>query len=65
MSSLILRPILKILVFLGRFGSVITIAAAVGGPIGGLLVEKFGRKGTILVSSVPSLIGWLMLAYFE
>lgn len=42
----------------GWFGSLLTIGALGGGPIGGWLIEKFGRRTTIKFTSVPFLLGW-------
>ena len=43
------------------FGSIVTIGAIVGGPVAGFLVEKLGRKTTILSCCVPYSVGWLLL----
>ena len=43
------------------FGSLVTIGAILGGPIAGLLVEKLGRKSTIMSACVPYTLGWLLL----
>ncbi|KAL8623381.1 hypothetical protein ACOMHN_060251 [Nucella lapillus] len=42
----------------GWFGSLMTIGALFGGPIGGWLIEKQGRKRTIFLSSLPFLFGY-------
>ena len=43
------------------FGSIITLGAAAGGPIGGILIRFGGRKGTILTSSVVNAVSWLFI----
>ncbi|XP_055955532.1 solute carrier family 2, facilitated glucose transporter member 8 [Patella vulgata] len=45
------------------FGSLMTVGALVGGPLGGWFVEKNGRKMTILFASFPFILGWLAIAY--
>ena len=42
----------------GWFGSLVTVGALFGGPIGGWFIEKLGRKRTILISSLPFLFGY-------
>lgn len=42
----------------GWFGSLLTIGALGGGPIGGWLIERFGRRTAIKFTSVPFLLGW-------
>lgn len=42
------------------FGSIYTLGAAVGGLGAMLLNDKIGRKLTIMVSAVPSTIGWVL-----
>ncbi|KAG7187606.1 hypothetical protein KM043_016669 [Ampulex compressa] len=43
--------------------SMITLGGSVGGGICVFLVNNFGRKKTMLLSVVPSIIGWLMIAF--
>ncbi|XP_075909134.1 solute carrier family 2, facilitated glucose transporter member 8 isoform X2 [Petromyzon marinus] len=43
------------------FGSLVTIGAVLAGPLAGLLVERLGRKPTLMLSSVPFVAGWLLL----
>ena len=43
------------------FGSLITLGALFGSYVGGWIVEKYGRKATIVFSSVPCVIGWLLI----
>jgi len=40
------------------FGSIVTIGAMVGCPFGGWLLDKFGRKQTLLLCALPFLAGW-------
>ena len=32
---------------------------------GGFVVDYFGRKATIMVSSIPHELGWLLIAYAQ
>ncbi|XP_078737596.1 solute carrier family 2, facilitated glucose transporter member 8 isoform X1 [Lampetra fluviatilis] len=43
------------------FGSLVTIGAVLAGPLAGLLVERLGRKPTLMLSAVPFVVGWLLL----
>ncbi|XP_018028255.1 facilitated trehalose transporter Tret1-like [Hyalella azteca] len=45
---------------LSWFMSVFALGALVGGLLSGLLINAMGRRGALLVSAVPSLLGWLM-----
>ncbi|XP_041368856.1 solute carrier family 2, facilitated glucose transporter member 8-like [Gigantopelta aegis] len=47
----------------GWFGSLMTIGALAGGPFGGWCIEKFGRRKSILLSSLPFIFGWLAIVY--
>lgn len=33
-----------------------------GGPLGGLVADRAGRKKAMLISGPPNFIGWLMVA---
>lgn len=44
------------------FGSLMTIGAIFGGPFGGYSIEKFGRKSTIILSSLLFAVGGLILS---
>ena len=46
----------------GWFGSIVTIGAMGGGPLGGWLIEKYGRKKTIALISFPFLLGWILIS---
>ena len=43
------------------FVSVINIGALIGGPVGGLVMNKIGRKTTMLGSCVLFLGAWLLI----
>lgn len=45
----------------GWFGSLLTVGAMLGGPIAGWCIEKYGRKATMRLTSVPYIIGWLCI----
>ncbi|XP_043844904.1 solute carrier family 2, facilitated glucose transporter member 8 isoform X2 [Dromiciops gliroides] len=40
------------------FGSIVTLGAAVGGVLGGWLVDKTGRKLTLMLCTVPYVVGF-------
>ncbi|XP_063434964.1 solute carrier family 2, facilitated glucose transporter member 8-like [Mytilus trossulus] len=44
------------------FGSLLPLAAMFGGPLGGWMIEKYGRKSTLLFTSAPYIIGWWLIA---
>ncbi|KAK3540460.1 hypothetical protein QTP70_031001, partial [Hemibagrus guttatus] len=44
------------------FGSVFAVGAIVGGLIAMLIIDKIGRKHTIMMSVIPSTAGFLMIA---
>nr|XP_057925504.1 solute carrier family 2, facilitated glucose transporter member 8 [Doryrhamphus excisus] len=43
------------------FGSVVTLGAAAGGLLGGWMVEKAGRKLTIMLSTLPFVFGFTVI----
>ena len=45
------------------FQSLVTVGAMIGSCIGGWLIDKFGRKGSILMSAVPFELGWLLISF--
>jgi MFS family permease len=45
------------------FASVTAIACPFGGPLSGYLVERFGRKGTLIVIDVLSMVSWLIIGF--
>lgn len=47
------------------FASVFSLGAAVGSPLGGLCIEKLGRKTTVIASAVPMVVGWLFILIDE
>ncbi|CAL8344399.1 unnamed protein product [Lota lota] len=44
------------------FGSIVTIGAAVGGLLGGWLVERIGRKLSLMFCSLPFVFGFAIIA---
>ncbi|XP_061184140.1 solute carrier family 2, facilitated glucose transporter member 8-like [Saccostrea echinata] len=44
----------------GWFGALMTVGAIFGGPCGGKLIEKYGRKQTLTIASGVFLVGWIM-----
>ncbi|CAL4066056.1 unnamed protein product, partial [Meganyctiphanes norvegica] len=47
----------------GWFGSTSNIGALLGGPLGGILLNSLGRKGTMIATLVPFLLGWILLMF--
>ncbi|KAM4647401.1 solute carrier family 2, facilitated glucose transporter member 8 isoform 3-T3 [Amazona ochrocephala] len=43
------------------FGSIVTLGAAAGGILGGYLVDKVGRKLTLMLCSVPYVFGFTVI----
>ncbi|RWS24063.1 solute carrier family 2: facilitated glucose transporter member 8-like protein [Leptotrombidium deliense] len=46
-------------------GSLMPLGAVLGAVISAFTVEKFGRKGTLMLCSIPCVIGWIMIAYAD
>ncbi|XP_046562734.1 solute carrier family 2, facilitated glucose transporter member 8-like [Haliotis rubra] len=46
----------------GWFGSLMTVGAILGGPAGGWCIEKFGRRKSLMIASVPFLLGAVQAA---
>ncbi|GAB6023614.1 Facilitated trehalose transporter Tret1 [Chamberlinius hualienensis] len=42
--------------------SIISIGGLIGEPIGGYVLDKIGRKMTLILSAFPFVIGWLLIA---
>ncbi|XP_026476968.1 facilitated trehalose transporter Tret1-like [Ctenocephalides felis] len=42
-------------------GSIVALGAAVGPFPGGSMADRFGRKGAILLSTLPTFVGWLLI----
>uniref|UniRef100_T1JHY0 Major facilitator superfamily (MFS) profile domain-containing protein n=1 Tax=Strigamia maritima TaxID=126957 RepID=T1JHY0_STRMM len=47
------------------FSSFMTIGALCGGLIAGFIVDYFGRKLSYLITCIPFVMGWLLIAYAE
>lgn len=45
----------------GWFGSLMTLGALIGGPLGGLCIEKFGRRAAMKIAAAPFLLGWILI----
>ena len=43
--------------------SLITLGAMFGSIIGGWAIDYFGRKGTIIMCSLPFELGWFLIAF--
>lgn len=43
------------------FGSIVTVGAAAGGLLGGWMVQRMGRKLTLMASSVPFVLGFTVI----
>ncbi len=43
------------------FGSLVTLGAAIGALLSGLLIELFGRKSTLLVANLPLVVGYAII----
>lgn len=46
-------------------GSILPLGALVSGPITGLLIDKIGRKTSMLILSAPFVLGWLLIAFAQ
>jgi SP family facilitated glucose transporter-like MFS transporter 8 len=59
-------PLIKILVTdenKSWFGSLVTLGAMIGGPIGAVCIERFGRKTSLMLCNMPLAIGWFLIIY--
>ncbi|XP_053204136.1 facilitated trehalose transporter Tret1-like [Panonychus citri] len=45
------------------FASILALSALFGGIFAGQSIEKFGRRLTLMLISVPFIAGWLLIAY--
>ena len=45
--------------------SLVAVGAIFGCPIGGWAIDKFGRKRTLLLCSVPFELGWLLISFAQ
>lgn len=43
------------------FSSIMNVGALAGGPVGGVLLNKLGRRGTMMASVVPFIVGWIVI----
>lgn len=44
------------------FSALLNLGAILGGPLAGFLVEKMGRKTTVMLTALPYVFGWLLIA---
>lgn len=47
----------------GWFGALMTVGAIFGGPCGGNLIEKYGRKRTLAIAASVFFVGWMMTGF--
>ncbi|KAB7498627.1 Facilitated trehalose transporter Tret1, partial [Armadillidium nasatum] len=45
----------------GWFSSVSNLGSAIGCPLAGFAMDYFGRRGTLIYSIVPVLVGWILI----
>jgi MFS family permease len=45
------------------FASVTAITCPLGGPLAGFLTEKYGRRNTLMISSVIAIISWILIGF--
>lgn len=45
------------------FGSLVTVGAMFGGPLGAMLAGRLGRKTTLILCNVPLVVGWFLIIY--
>ena len=45
------------------FGSLLTVGAIFGGPLGAALVGGLGRKMTLILCNIPLAVGWFFIIY--
>ena len=51
--------------FFSFLQSLVAVGAIFGCPIGGWAIDKFGRKRTLLLCSVPFELGWLLISFAQ
>ncbi|OXA62848.1 facilitated trehalose transporter Tret1-2 homolog [Folsomia candida] len=46
-------------------GAILTLGALFSAPVCGVLMDRIGRKNTMLILSVPFVLGWLLIGYAQ
>ncbi|KAJ7568985.1 hypothetical protein O6H91_01G056100 [Diphasiastrum complanatum] len=47
------------------FGSLVNVGAMIGAITSGRIADQLGRKGALIVASVPHLLGWLAIVFSQ
>ncbi|CAL8145351.1 unnamed protein product [Orchesella dallaii] len=48
---------------LSWIASIVNLGGVVSAPVAGYMIRKYGRKMTLLISSIPYTIGWVVLTF--
>ncbi|CAL4073794.1 unnamed protein product [Meganyctiphanes norvegica] len=47
------------------FSSILNVGALIGGPVAGVCMNNIGRRGTMIASIIPFLLGWGLIGFGE